>query len=196
MVREDPTHCDRCKSAVHRGWVQSINYKTGEIIKTLCVGCDEEEAKAYFTETGHLTTGLVMMASLYEARKTESKTDIAIMAAYAPIPSAIRPFLREVWFGGLQRFAQNASVKGTSFHRDDFKLLCFTICGRAMITLENSSSSLTLICEEDREPPGSMSMQGISATGPQAVALLMRARELWAAGVRATEDREVRILGM
>jgi hypothetical protein len=40
-----------------------------------------------------------------------------------------------------------------------------------------------------------MGVQGIDATGPQALALLEQAQKLWATGARTTEDPEIRIAG-
>lgn len=196
---EDPTHCDLCKKPLLDGsYCQSFNGTTGEITETRCVVCDRIKRVDAYKESKILTTSLVMDAQLSKWNNKAGEFQEVyqeVVAVYETIKPEIKLFERDVWFNGLQSFAQKAKTKGTSASAEEVKLLCYTMCGRAMITLENKDSSITLITDEDSSE-NRMGMQGIYATGPNAIALLTRVRGLWDRGsLKMEEDREVRIAG-
>jgi hypothetical protein len=191
----EPSHCDACKAPIVGRYVQSFNGQ-GQSIESRCSACDRLRRVARFEETTRLTTRTLMDAMMSKYDPTPTETDLAVLKAFEEVPRHIALFEGEVWFGGLQDSARKATVKGTSLEKDGFKLLCYTMCGRAMITLEDAEASVTVITTEDGTYRGQMGLQGIDATGAQAVELLSKARNLWASGLRTTEDREVRIAGM
>ncbi len=118
-----------------------------------------------------------------------------IMASHDRIQDEIGRFETEVWFGGMQAFARAASVKGTLFDAGSISVLCFTMCGRAMMTIHGKDGergcSVTTITEEDSPPRseddleergrGIMGMRGIDATEAEALSLLRAARGAWLA---------------
>lgn len=188
----DPTHCDSCKSPITDSWVQDLNDK-GEVLRTRCEPCDRAKRAKAFQETKRLRTRMVEDAQIHEVYKECDATDYEVLAAFYPIPQEIKAFERDVWFGGLQKIATEAKTKGTSFEKGGFKLLCFTMCGRAMITLDSPTASVTMITDETSKEPR-MGFRGIDATAEQAIELLKKARELWAQGLRAKENHKVRYL--
>ncbi len=186
----DPTHCDICKNPITDRWVQDFNDK-GEVLESRCAPCDRAKRAKAFQETKRLRTRMVEDAQIHEIYKECDATDYAVLAAFFPIPQEIKAFERDVWFGGLQEIATKAKTKGTSLKKDDLQLLCFTMCGRAMITLDSPTASVTVITAEDSNE-SRMGFRSIDATADQAIELLRKARELWAQGLRTKEDSEVR----
>lgn len=183
----DPTTCDLCKGALDGAWCQTLD-EMGAATETRCLGCDKSKLLAEFRKTGRLSTRLVEKALLDQAFGKDADADVLL--AFGAIPPQIKLFEHEVWFGGLQDFAMSASVKGTSVRGDGLAVLCWTMCGRAMITIEDAEASVTAIADETSNQP-TMGWRGIDATVDQAVSLLMRARALWRTGARPTEDRGV-----
>lgn len=196
MEEQDPTECDICKKAITGSWVTIHDGKTGDRIEARCSPCDDQKRREQFGKDNRISTRLLMKATLNQALKQLEDGDQAIIVQYERLQPEVARFQKDVWFGGLADIARNAKTKGTSATVGDFKLLCYTMCGRAMITLDDPKASLTLITAEDAAPGESgMGVQGIDATGDQAMELLRRAMMIWADGVRVTEDREVRIAG-
>ncbi len=198
---EDPTHCDVCKQPITGSWVSYYNAKTGERTESRCSPCDDRLRREQFQKDHRISTRLLMNATLNQAYKKLEEGDQEILDAYERLLPEVKRFQEAIWFGGMQDTARNAKVRGTSVVDGDFKILCYTIAGRAMVTLDSPTASLTLITEDDAPPVDKngrevgMGVQGIDATGPQALALLEQAQKLWATGARTTEDPEIRIAG-
>lgn len=191
---EDPTMCDVCKQPIKGSWVTIHDAKTHKRLESRCSPCDAKKRQAQFLKDRRISTRLLMKATLNQAYKQLEEGDQEILDQYERIQPEVAKFQKDVWFGGLQDIARNAKTKGTSAVVGDFKLLCYTMCGRAMVTLDDPKASLTLITAEDAAPGDSgMGVQGIDATGEQALELLRRAMMIWADGVRVTEDAEVSI---
>lgn len=187
---KDLTICDKCKKQLDGGWVEMVDPKTRQILETVCVSCDRAQRVEEFRNTGYLSTRLVEQAHINEILKRLQNGDQEILDVFSKIPPEIKLFEQEVWFGGLQTIAQNASTKGTKAEVDDFTLMCFTMCGRAMITIENEESSITLITDEDSSR-SCMGWRGMYSTADQAIALLQKARSEWKNGLRPIEDKKV-----
>lgn len=197
----DPTMCDICNKPIDGSWVVIHDAKTNKHIESRCSPCDDKKRREQFQKDHRISTQLLMKATLNQAYKKLEEGDQEVLDAYALLLPEVKRFQEAIWFGGMQDIARNAKVKGTSVADGDFKILCYTMCGRAMVTLDSPTASLTLITQEDAPPvdkhgrQAGMGVQGIDATGPEAFALLERAQKLWATGARTTEDREIRIAG-
>jgi hypothetical protein len=196
MSETETKVCDTCKKEIDGPSIQYFRAEKGEeakVARTACQPCDQAERMQKFKETGFLSTWLVEEEQLKEIRAEYGKSergDAEVLAAFAPIQAEIEVFEQEVWFGGLQDFARNIKTKGSKAEQDGLTLMCYTMCGRAMITVEDATASVTMITIEDEKKP-CMGWRGIQATGPQAVDLLKRAVQLWKAGMRAVSDRDV-----
>lgn len=184
--------CSTCKKNLDdQGYVEIFDGKTGAIRETVCDGCDQARRMKEFRETGYLSTWLVERAHVNAAVKEPKEGDDAILDAFKLIQDEIPAFEQEVWFSGLQAFARGASTKGTKSEQGDFTLMCFTMCARAMITLEDKTGSVTLITAEDSSEPR-MGFRGVQTTADHAVALIRRARQEWTKGnLPMAEDRKV-----
>lgn len=198
---EQMATCCLCKKLMAASGMWQSHDREGNLLRTWCSQCDDAERLSAYRKTNRITTRLMsnaLMASLDKEYGKPPRPGAEVLLAVQQLVDAIqvevRRFDRDVWFGGLQKIARGAKTKGTSFTAGDFKLLCYTMCGRAMITLDGPTSSLTLITAED-DTESRMGIQGIDATCLEAFALLNRAMKLWADGVRVTEDIEVRVAG-
>lgn len=188
MMQEDPTHCDLCRKPIDGCWSQTLNAR-GEVIESRCMPCDAARRLTAYRETGRLTTRLVESAQIDQALGKRANLDV--LADYETVAPHIKRFERDVWFGGLQALARNAKTKGTSAEANGLKLLCFTMCGRAMMTIDEPDASVTTITEEDSSE-SRMGLRGIDATADRAVELLIKVRRLWKAGaLKVKDDRGV-----
>jgi hypothetical protein len=190
--------CEKCKKEITGSVVTYFKAATAtepEQEKTVCQPCDQSDRMARFRETGYLSTWLVeqeQLKEIFAKNSDDPKGDPDVLAAIEPVFAEVKIFEQEVWFAGLQEFARNIKVKGSKAEQDGLTLMCYTMAGRAMITIEDAHASVTVITIEDELPPKScMGWRGIQGTGPQAVALLKRACALWKAGMRAKEDTNV-----
>lgn len=127
---------------------------------------------------------------LTEGRHPDA-SDYAIEAAAKRLRVDIKELERRFWFGGHQPLAQKAKTKGMKLElADGLVVMTWTMCGRAMITIEDSDASVTAICSEDGRE-STMGLQGIDATEEQARSLIERACVAWESGHRLKEDRKV-----
>lgn len=195
---ETPKACDKCHADLD-GKATVQKFVNDKVVRTVCVDCDQAERHAKFKETGVLSTWLVEAEVIKDAwrnvgdRPSGPPADAAVMEAYKSIEAAIKTFEQEVWFAGLQEFARKAKTKGTGAEAEGVKLMCYTMCGRAMITVEDENATVTVITLEDELPPKTpMGFRGIHATKDQALGLFTRVGELWKAKKLALkEDRNV-----
>lgn len=104
-----------CKGVIDGAWCQTLDVD-GAVKETRCLRCDKSKRLAEFRSTGRMSTRLVEQALLDRAMCKPAAEDVLL--AFGAIPPQIKLFEREVWFGGLQDFARNASVKGTSIRGD------------------------------------------------------------------------------
>jgi len=203
----EPTKvCSVCGKHSDEGYVEL--YKDHVLVSVTCRGCDITRRFDRHRDTGVITTWLVteVAARNYDlsrgrtvdprGRPIERADEVrAIAASLERIQIAVREFEQAVWFGGLQKAARASRTKGMRGHPDvgPVSLISYTMAGRAMVTIEDATTQVTLITIEDEEKP-CMGLRGIEATEAQALALLKAVREAWAAGrVEMREDRGVSV---
>lgn len=195
-MSEFPPMCDLCGKVITGSYVQTLR-ASPKINEIRCSPCDVKRRRAKFKETGRLTTWLVTEARLNQTSRppTLEEGDAEILHYVGSLKELIGQFDRSIWLPELQQLARKCETKGLSFQKDGFSFLCYTIAGRAMLTFSDKDSSITVITDEtSREPV--MGLQGIDATGPQAIYLLLTAMKYWKDGVRPHSDADVRMAGM
>lgn len=127
----------------------------------------QQDIIAYTTSkrlSGNLLTS-AFLGGIAEPLATE------LQIIFERLEQAITRFERIVWFGGVQAYCQQASIKGHSMQADQVKVLLYAIAGRALITLSDGDESITLITEEDSSRPR-MGLQSIDGTAERATRML------------------------
>jgi hypothetical protein len=200
-------NCDRCqcelddeKDYTSQNYTYEKGAKESTLVSVHCFNCQKEETIDRYLKTGRLTGSLIGHAELAEIYQETRRATIRdayqrALGSRNRIRSLVKEFESRVWFGGLQKLAQNAKTKGTSFEHKDFKFLCYTMGGRAVITLDTPKAAVTVITAEDSTEPV-MGLNTLDATEEQAMAILETAIRLWAADHRVQEDQEVRLAGL
>lgn len=134
-----------------------------------------ELAKQYI-KSGTLEVDLLSEACLRaldaQQEPTFENVWLALMLDQYEIDLLIKNFEHTVWFGGLQKLAQDSPTKGLK----GSNVLVYTIAGRAMITLQGNGCQVSLLTEEDAETP-KMGLRSIVGTVGQAVGLMRNAIE-------------------
>ena len=189
----EPTNCDLCQTSLERGSCNT--YEDSKLVQSLCFNCNDEQTFLDYLSDKKLTTGLITSnwSILYDLRmkdvvyakeisELENLIDrINIEISNKRINKKIKEFEKEVWFNGLQATINSSKRKGVSAKPgvfDNFCILTYSMCGRTMITIEDDSSSITVITSEDGSE-SRMGLQGICATEGEAIALIAIAIELY-----------------
>lgn len=216
---EDITHghpCSSCHKPCNSGFVTFYDVKTGSVKRVICHSCDTEERYADYCKTNHITTYLWTDAllSFLNARefglngikrptRERWRNVCEIHDAMVRVNYVTKLFEKNVWFascawsGSLQSVAVHSQTKGMSSQKKfktpfgEAKFLLYTMCGRAMITLETDDASVTLITDETSSE-SCMGVRGICATGEQACGIITAAIEAWRdSEIVMEEDRKV-----
>lgn len=203
--------CATCERVCEGGWVDTLDPTTGRTLRTVCARCDRDARFDEYVRTGRLSTWLVDEVAMRHyyltegpaARRSKVERPALVREIHAKVEALhgeVERFGREVWFGGLQAFVRGQRVKGgraaTPIESGigsigAVKLLTYAMCGRAMITLEAASCSVTLITDET-SADARMGLRGIDATADEARALLGAVRAEWAhAPVAMVDDTDV-----
>lgn len=202
--------CDTCKQPIGEtapySWERD---KQGNVVRTTCMECREEEDLQEYERTGYLTSRVQVAAVLEEFRIKEGKprlghkaTIFRILESNRRLQKKVKEFEQKVWYSGLQDFIRKEKVKGHSAECEGVKFLSYAMCGRWRMTIEKRSLLkggwyIDVITAEDEPPPyAGMGINGIGATEEQAIGLLGAAISAWQSGqMKFTPDSEVRILG-
>ena len=137
------------------------------------------------------------LLSQYPSYSCGFRGDTKVASANNHIEAEVKLFEREVWFNGLQDFARGASTKGTSLggFPDGHTLMCYTMCGRAAITIESPVASVSVLTDETSQE-SCMGLNGLDGTEEQVIGLLRWARDIWAEQHHMLrEDSDVSLLG-
>lgn len=196
--------CDVCGKPVDGFCVESFdaNFKR---VGVRCHPCDMTQRFDRYAATKRLHTWLMTEVGLrhydLERGRAVERADL-VREAHASVErvrAEVREFDRGVWFGGLQKAVRASRTKGLSAKEPvssplgPVKVLAFAMAGRAMITLDAATCSVTVITAEDDTEPR-MGIQGIDATEAEALALLLAVRTAWTAGtVDMVPDEQVGI---
>jgi len=179
------------------GWVQRI--ADDKVTRTTCTECDADERFRRYADTGYIDTWLMTQAMLvaegYGRNKSAErrKLSLDIHGACDGLRELVNRFELVVWFGGMQKFARDSKYKGTSAAKPvaspwgEVKVMCYTMCGRAMITLDAPSCDVTVITEEDASE-SRMGLNGLHATAAEARGLLQAVIDAWTRGEIAMAD--------
>jgi hypothetical protein len=199
----DPTHCDRCRASLERGW--SERWRGERRVEAVCFDCDDAEAIAAYSATKVLTTKVMTRASVESVRREygngtrDPAAFVALGLAHIStllIRNAVKDFERVVWFGGLQEQVRAAKYRGLragfEIAGERYKVLVWSCAGRTVFTIEpaDESRQVSLICAED-SAESTMGIHGICATERQAIAMLSGACAEWANGIRFERDDKV-----
>lgn len=192
----DPTHCDRCKSNLSRGWSERWSGDAPQSltrVECVCFACDNAEKLDTYAKTGLLSIGLVCAATAKEARGESDDTLARVSKEYAEVRDACKAFERDVWFAGFQSTVRAASRRGFRALFAVGPLSCvalaYSLAGRVMLTLRaaDDSCEVSLITAEDESEPV-MGVASICATKEQAVGLIDAATRQLAAGNGFSRD--------
>lgn len=199
----DPTHCDRCRASLERGW--SERWRDGERVEAVCFDCNDAEKLREYLDTGVLTSSLMTRATIESVRReygkgvanpTQRDLLARAWAATEAIQRAAKEFERVVWFGGFAEQERAAKHRGWRAAFDlageQHKVLVWSCAGRVVFTIEpdDESRQTSVICAED-ENRSTMGIQGVCATEQQAIAMLHGATVAWARGMRFERDDKV-----
>jgi hypothetical protein len=161
----EPKICETCgrDGASELGYTQRFTADM-KLLGTWCVPCSRKRAVSEYEDDRVLTTKLFEQAALENWRSQDGTRPYsgsmpdAVVEEICEASDALQTFIdrfeKAVWFGGMQTFARSASTKGTRFEAGKLLVLCFTMCGRAMVQIEEDGNPgrITLITEEDAPP--------------------------------------------
>jgi hypothetical protein len=164
----------------------------GEAVSVAHGDCAMHVRKRRFIHSGYLSTWLVTEASVRVAAGKDDSVWRRIDAEQKVITNTLRRFEEMVWFGGLQAKARASKTKGLSAVANGLKLMVYTMCGRAMITLERDDGTSVTTITEKTSSDRRMGLHGVSGTEGHICPLIHDAIALWQAGsLQVQEDREV-----
>lgn len=177
----------------------------GNVIKVYCTECGDKIDLDRHTESKRLRSSLCLTASLKAFYALETTRDrrpcdpryLEIDAAMKRVQVVVERFDALVWFKGLQKIVRASKTRGMKSNPIEveglgpMEILEFSSAGRAVMTLDTKTASVTVITAED-EDTSRMGWQGIDGTEEEAILMLDTAIEAWTAGkVTMAEDTKV-----
>lgn len=179
---------------------------TWQQVDVHCFDCDRAAKFEQYAQSKHITTGLMMDASLmtYDGvppdRLARSAPEVVadareIVTSLEAIKQHVVRFKHEVWANGMQQTVRKSKASGMSAKfkhaHEEVKILTLCSAGRCLMTLDTPTHDITFITLDD-EAVGSVAIQGIHASEQQATTLIDATIAAFADGkIKLKDDSKV-----
>lgn len=184
----------------------NIDEKTNEAInvKVLCYLCNKKKYTGEYQTSKRLSNKITMDAAMHEVYnehnslndedKLYAKLYDEVNDSMIRIKRKYKEFESKIWFNGLQNTVLNSNKRGFSGKiSNGNKMLAWSCAARTLITLDNETTSVTLITADD-STKSVMGCQGIDGLESDVISLIDSFLNTWP--ICMNSDDQVTMAGL
>lgn len=168
-----------------------ISIETGEYTRWSHWACHDKWKRERYKKDRVVLTSVWTEAAIAQIRSDKVEPwHATLLQDMENVCIEAKVFEREVWWPAVQNYYQISDRRGHKTRINGIDVLLWGSAGRVLITTEDASSQVTLICIEDN-PLGksSMGVKSIEATADRAVEMIREVRLGYAANPFKSDDQ-------